>query len=152
MQIELMILLRVAVALVLAGVIGWERERRGKAAGVRTHMLVGVGAAMFVVLGEMFILRFKTYDINVRFDPIRIIEAVVTGISFLGAGIIFVNRGEERVRGLTTAASVWTTSAIGLAVGLERYMFAVGSTLIVLIVLRVLTFLETDLDRPSSEK
>ena len=84
-------------------------------------MLVGVGAALFVALGEMLVLRFRTYSELMRFDPMRIIEAVVTGVSFLGAGMISVARGHERVKGLTTAASVWTTSAVGIAVGLERY-------------------------------
>jgi putative Mg2+ transporter-C (MgtC) family protein len=132
------ILLRLFVAMVLAGILGWERESTGKAAGVRTHMLVGLGAALFVVLGELFVFRFRQYDENMRFDPIRIIEAVVTGISFLGAGTIFVSRGRGRVKGLTTAASIWATAAVGLAVGLERYLLAALSTALIFVVLRVL--------------
>lgn len=142
MQTDFNILLRLMVALVLAGILGWERERAGKAAGVRTHMLVGLGAALFVVLGELFVFRFRQYDQNMRFDPIRIIEAVVTGISFLGAGTIFVSRGRDRVTGLTTAASIWATAAVGMTVGLERYVLAVGSTILIFIVLRVLSFLD----------
>ncbi len=146
MQSDLNILLRLMVALVLTGALGWERESTGKAAGVRTHMLVGVGATLFVALGELLILRFRTYGELMRFDPIRVIEAVVTGVSFLGAGIIFVSRGEQRVKGLTTAASIWTASAIGIAVGLERYVLAAGSTIIVFIVLRALRFMDIEPD------
>lgn len=139
---DLNFLLRIAVALALSGVLGWEREKTGKAAGIRTHMLVGIGSAMFVMLGEMFVQRFRNYDINMRFDPLRIVEAVVTGISFLGAGTIFVSRSKERVQGLTTAASIWVTSAVGMAAGLERYVMAFGSTVIVFLVLHATTFMD----------
>lgn len=136
------IFLRLFTIVILAGALGWERERAGKAAGLRTHILVGVGAVLFVVLGEAFVEKFRHYDPAMRFDPIRIVEAIVTGISFLGAGIIFVAREQGRVTGLTTAASIWVTSAVGMAVALERYFLAVGSTVIIFAVLRVLLFLE----------
>ncbi|WP_218127036.1 MgtC/SapB family protein [Catalinimonas alkaloidigena] len=135
---ELALLLRLVISLALAGVLGWEREQAGKSAGIRTHMLVGMGATFFVILGELFIARFQEYGESLRFDPVRIVSAVVTGVSFLGAGTIFISRGRARARGLTTAASVWVTAAVGIAVGLERYVLAVGSTMLVLIVLRVL--------------
>lgn len=151
MQTDLNILLRLMVALVLTGALGWERESTGKAAGVRTHMLVGVGATLFVALGELLILRYRTYGELMLFDPIRVIEAVVTGVSFLGAGIIFVSRSEQRVKGLTTAASIWTASAIGIAVGLERYVLAVGSTVIIFIVLRALRFMDIELDSSTDQ-
>lgn len=143
-ETDLRILARLMVALALAGVMGWERERAGKAAGIRTHMLVGLGAALFVVLGELFIGRFRGMDERMRFDPLRVIEAVVTGVSFLGAGTIFVARGKERVQGLTTAASIWATAAVGITVGLERYPLAIGTTLLVFLVLRFLHYLEPD--------
>lgn len=142
MALDLSILLRLFVSLILAGVLGWERERAGKSAGIRTHMLVGLSAALFVVLGELFILRFKDNEL-LRFDPIRIVEAVVTGISFLGAGTIFVAREkEEKVQGLTTAASILATAAVGLVVGLERYFLAIGSTLLIFAVLHSLDLFE----------
>ncbi|WP_420473757.1 MgtC/SapB family protein [Noviherbaspirillum sp. ST9] len=137
MELDLNILLRLLIALALAGLLGWERERTGKAAGVRTHMLVGMGAALFVILGELFVLRFREYDENMRFDPLRIIEAVVTGISFLGAGTIFVSRGEQHVKGLTTAASIWVTAAVGMLAGLERYLLAAGAAILVFGVLHL---------------
>lgn len=141
MQLDLNILMRLGIALILSGILGWERESTGKAAGVRTHMLVGMGASLFVVLGELFVLHFREYDVHMRFDPLRIIEAVVTGISFLGAGTIFVARDEGRVKGLTTAASIWVTAAVGMLVGLERYFLAAASTVLVFLVLHVLGFL-----------
>lgn len=144
METDLRILARLLIALALAGVMGWERERAGKAAGIRTHMLVGLGAALFVVLGELFVGRFRGLDERMRFDPLRVIEAVVTGVSFLGAGTIFVARGRERVQGLTTAASIWATAAVGITVGLERYTLAVGTTIIVFLVLRFLHYLEPE--------
>ncbi|HSK70279.1 MAG TPA: MgtC/SapB family protein [Pyrinomonadaceae bacterium] len=136
LQDDFSIFLRLLVIIVLAGFLGWERERAGKAAGLRTHILVGIGSVLFVVLGESFVMRYREFHGTMQFDPIRIVEAVVTGISFLGAGIIFVAREQGKVRGLTTAASIWTTSAVGMVVGLERYVLAVGSTLIIFIVLR----------------
>ncbi len=147
---DLYILLRLAVALLLAGVLGWERESIGKSAGIRTHMLVGLGSALFVVLGELFVQHFRQFDQNMRFDPIRIIEAVVTGISFLGAGTIFVSRGKGQVKGLTTAASIWVTAAVGMAVGLERYLLAVLSTALIFIVLRVLGYLDVTKSKDES--
>jgi putative Mg2+ transporter-C (MgtC) family protein len=143
LESDLNIFLRIVVTIVLAGFLGWERESVGKAAGLRTHMLVGVGAVLFVALGEIFVQRFQHYGELLRFDPIRIVEAVVTGISFLGAGTIFVSRGKNTVKGLTTAASILTTAAIGMIVGLERYMLAVGSTIIIFIILRFVNLFET---------
>ena len=97
MQADLNIILRLIVALILAGVLGWEREKAGKAAGIRTHMLVGFGSALFVIIGEIFISRYHQADQTMRFDPIRIVEAIVTGISFLVSCTIFVVRGKQRV-------------------------------------------------------
>ena len=154
LQTDLSILLRLVVALVLGAAIGWERESAGKAAGLRTHMLVAVASALFVALGDAMVEHFlaqaqrlgRVDDTVFRSDPIRIIEAVVTGISFLGAGTIFVSHGRERVEGLTTAASIWATAAVGIAVGLERYALAAGTTVLILFVLRVipLTGIERD--------
>lgn len=143
MENDLAALLRVALATALGGVLGWEREATGKQAGFRTHMLVALGAASFVTLGEAMVVHFNGFGDDLRFDPIRIIEAVVAGVSFLGAGTIFVSRsGDERVRGLTTAASIWATAAIGLAAGLGRWALAIGATVLALAVLRGMIWLE----------
>mgnify|MGYP001356939455 CR=1 FL=1 len=153
MESDLAIFLRLLVVTVLAGSLGWEREKLGKSAGLRTHILVGVGAVLFVVIGEIFVEKYRHFDQSMRFDPIRIVEAIVTGISFLGAGIIFVAREKGVVKNLTTAASIWTTSAVGMLVGLERYFLAVGSTAIIFVVLRFLAILEIKRQKtPENEK
>jgi putative Mg2+ transporter-C (MgtC) family protein len=139
---DLSVLLRIFIAMILTGILGWERESAGKAAGIRTHMLVGIGAVIFVALGDIYIARYTPSELNLRFDPIRIVEAVVTAIGFIGAGTIFVNRGKESVEGLTTAASIWTTAAVGMIVGLERYFLAVCATIIIFIILRLVTLFE----------
>lgn len=142
---ELFLLLRVAVAGVLAAAVGFERETAGQSAGLRTHMLVAMSAALFVGLGETAVRRFPDYGGDaLQYDPIRVIQAVVIGIGFLGGGIIFVNREHTRTIGLTTAASVWATSGIGIATGLGMYVAATGATLLFVFVLRVLGRLVTD--------
>jgi putative Mg2+ transporter-C (MgtC) family protein len=133
---ESSVLLRLVLAAALAGAIGWERESVGKSAGLRTHMFVGMGAMLFVLLGDAVVLKFQPMQGIVQMDPIRVIEAVTAAVGFLGGGVIFVNR--DRVVGLTTAASIWVTAAIGIAVGLERYVLAVGATVLALVVLHVL--------------
>ena len=142
MQQELDILLRFLVALVLSAVIGWEREKSGKPAGLRTHMLVGAGASMFVGLGVLLVVEFSSFGERLRFDPMRIIEAVVTGVSFLGAGTIFFSRDKDKVQGLTTAASLWTTAAVGISVGLGSYVLATGVTVMLFLVLHGVAWLE----------
>jgi len=118
------ILLRLLLAALLGGVLGYEREQQGKAAGIRTHMLVAMGAALFVLVPQQG-------GMNVA-DMSRVIQGVIAGIGFLGAGAIIKNKSEENVLGLTTAAGVWMTAAIGIACGLGREMTAVLSTLLAL--------------------
>jgi len=145
MMLELWILLRLAIAAVLSGLIGYEREHTGKQAGLRTHMLVAVGAALFVSFNDLFVIESLPLappgavgNFRVQIQPLSIVEAIVTGVSFLGAGTIFVSGRRGRVRGLTTAASLWVTAAVGIAVGLERYVLAIGSTLLILVILHVM--------------
>lgn len=142
LQADLSIVFRLFVVIILSGFLGWERESTGKAAGFRTHILVGFGSVLFVIIGEIFVSRFSPFGENMRFDPIRIVEAIVTGISFIGAGIVFVSRRKGVVKNLTTAASIWTTSAVGMIVGLQRYFLAIVSTLLIFTVLRFLNFWE----------
>lgn len=140
-ETDISIFVRLFVAIICSGVIGWERESAGKAAGLRTHILVGVSSVLFVVLGEYFTTRVTTNVEYLRFDPVRVIEAIVTGISFLGAGMILRDRG--RIKGLTTAASILATAAISIAVGVERYVLAAGSTAIVFVVLYLVNIIES---------
>jgi len=139
---QLVILGHIAIAMVLGSLIGFERERLARPAGLRTHMLVAGAAALFVSLGNILVQEFNLeLDRNaVRTDPLRVIEAVVTGVSFLGAGTIIRNSGE--VRGLTTAASLLFSAALGVAVVLNQFILAVGLTAFGLLILRGLRKLE----------
>jgi putative Mg2+ transporter-C (MgtC) family protein len=144
-EADLSVFLRIFVIAILAGVLGWERESSGKSAGIRTHALVGISAVLFIVIGEVMVAKFQSYGDLLRFDPLIMINAMVTGISFLCAGMIFFSAGKHVVHGLTTAAGVLTTAAIGMLVGLERYVLAVGTSVIVFTVLHFLRALENKL-------
>jgi putative Mg2+ transporter-C (MgtC) family protein len=121
------LVLRLLLAAVLGGVLGYEREQMGKAAGIRTHMLVAIGAALFVLVPQQGGMGIA--------DMSRVIQGVIAGIGFLGAGAIIKQQSEASVHGLTTAASVWMTAAIGIACGLGRETTAVISTLLALVIL-----------------
>ena len=126
------ILVRVVVAAALTGSIGLERELRDRVAGLRTHMLVGIGAALFTIVSAYGWSDFEFSTASgVVFDPTRIAAQIVTGIGFLGAGAII--RQGITVRGLTTAASLWIVAAIGMAVGAGYYSAALIATGIVLV-------------------
>ncbi|MDQ2670178.1 MAG: MgtC/SapB family protein [Gemmatimonadota bacterium] len=151
---DLTLLFRPVVAAVLCGIIGWEREQAGKAAGLRTHMLVGLAAALYIVAAEVVVARYAAgeYDPDVvRLDPVRVIGEIASGIGFLGAGTIFVAGEKGVVRGLTTAASIWATAAIGVVVGIERYVLALGTTALVLAVLHFLRRFDPDHPDPAPE-
>lgn len=132
------ILLRLVVASLLGGAIGLERDKHGRAAGLRTHLLVSLGAALFTVLSELI----SRYNDGVGFvaDPGRIAAQIVTGIGFLGAGVIVKNQGN--VRGLTTAACLWTAAAIGMASGAGLFTIAAMTTGVALVGLILLKFFE----------
>ena len=130
MATELDITLRLAVAMLLGGVIGFEREYRAKDAGFRTHFLVALGSALFCIVSQ-FGFGFELKDSS------RVAAQVVSGIGFLGAGTIIFQKNV--VRGLTTAAGLWVTAAIGLAFGTGMYLPAVVTTLMVLIGLEILS-------------
>jgi putative Mg2+ transporter-C (MgtC) family protein len=126
------VLLRVVLAGVLGGAIGAEREIREREAGLRTHMLVAVGAALFTIVSAYAWADFSFSQRNgITFDPTRIAAQIVTGIGFLGAGAII--RQGLSVRGLTTAASLWVVAAIGMASGAGYYSAAAITTIVVLI-------------------
>ena len=141
---QLEIIGEVALAMLLGGIIGMERERANKPAGFRTHMLVAGASALLVGLADALLHRYGGggADGPVRSDPIRVVEAIITGISFLGAGTIF-RRGEGRaVEGLTTAASLLLSGALGIAVALRQFILAGGITALALVVLWGLKSLE----------
>ncbi len=131
------IILRLALAAVLSGVIGFEREVHGRAAGLRTHILVCVGSAL-IMLTSLYI--FDIYISRVSLDPTRLATGVITGIGFLGAGTII--RSGASIKGLTTAASIWAVAGVGLAVGCGFYIGAFATTAIMLIALLFLRKVE----------
>lgn len=135
---DLPLLLRLLAAGAFAAALGWEREEAGKAAGLRTHMLVGLSAALFVELAQLMARDAGPSTLSVlRLDPI---QAVSVGIGFLGAGLIF--KAADRIHGLTTGASIWATAAVGFACGLGHYLLAAGATVLLLVVLKVLVRFE----------
>ncbi len=141
---EFYVLFQALVALILGGLIGWEREVAGKWAGLRTHMLVCLASMMFVRVGQFLILDSTKllHPEMLRMDPVRLIEAIVTGIAFLGAGTVFRDPEAAKMRGLTTAASLLVIAPIGIAIAIDRYVLAIGITLIALFVLRIVSKLE----------
>lgn len=143
-QAELHVLLQATVALFLGGLVGWERESAGKWAGLRTNMLVCLASMLFVRVGQFLIEDSEKilHETTLRTDPVRLIEAIVTGIAFLGAGTVFRDKEASKMQGLTTAATLLIIAPIGVCIALDRYLLAVGITLLTLFVLRVVTKLE----------
>jgi putative Mg2+ transporter-C (MgtC) family protein len=133
LETQLDLALRLTVGLVLGAIIGFERELHRQPAGFRTHSLVSLGAALFTVVSAYGF----TGDLV---DPTRIAAQIVSGIGFIGAGTILQHRGH--IRGLTTAASLWSVAAIGTAAGAGLYIVAIVGTLLILIVLSILDRIE----------
>lgn len=121
------LVIRLLLAALLGGMLGYEREHRGKAAGMRTHMLVAIGAALFVLVPQ----QAGVADA----DLTRVLQGLIAGVGFLGAGTIIKGNHEEDVRGLTTAAGIWATAAVGMAAGMGREVTAVLSALLTLMIL-----------------
>jgi putative Mg2+ transporter-C (MgtC) family protein len=146
-QQQLQMIASVAIATVLGAVVGAERELADRPAGLRTHAILGAASCLLVTLGDVLLTHFVTDSMPgvLRADPIRIVEAVVTGTAFLGAGTIFRHRGaKEHVEGLTTAASLLLVAAIGISVALRQILVAVAITVLTLLLLRVARFLFAD--------
>ena len=135
------ILLRLGVAIVLGAVIGLERESTEHGAGLRTQALVALGSSLFTIISAFGFVSFLGVP-HIQIDPTRIASYVVAGIGFLGAGSIFMARTQERVRGLTTAASVWLVAAVGMACGAGLLLEATAASIMALIILVVLRFAE----------
>lgn len=144
---QLFVLFKVVITLVLAGAIGYEREIANKPAGFRTHMIIGGVSCLLVSLGMMIIEMFSMdrYKGYIRMDIIRVIEAVIVGISFIGAGTILKSRGEEKIYYLTTAATILFSATIGVAIALEQYILGIGITFIVLLINTIIRRLDKSL-------
>ena len=128
--------LRLLVAAPLGGLLGYERETQGKSAGMRTHMLVAIGAALFVLIPQQ--AGASTADLT------RVLQGLIAGVGFLGAGAIILGTKQVDTQGLTTAAGIWVTAAIGVAAGMGRESTAVLSTLVALFVLSVVPWIVRD--------
>jgi len=137
MLTDAQIILRLVLSVILSGLIGLERQMHRRTAGLRTHILVCLGSCL-IMLTSLYV--FDIYKNKVSLDPARIAAGVITGIGFLGAGTII--REREGVRGLTTAASLWVVSGIGLAVGCGFLNASIFTTILALVVLFFLRYLE----------
>ena len=133
------LILRIFVAAILGGLIGLEREYRSKEAGFRTHFLVAMGSALFMIVSAYGFEGAMNSDLQ-RWDVSRVASQVVSGIGFIGAGTIIFRKAENVVSGLTTAAGVWVVAAIGLACGGGMYKVAIVSSLLVLIGLEAFNY------------
>ncbi len=136
---QIQIVFQLILAVVLGALIGLERERKGKEAGLQTYSLVSLGACLFTIISlESFNLFVGKPGVN--FDPARVIIAVATGIGFIGAGVVIFRR--DHVEGITTAAGLWCVAAIGVAVGAGLYLPACLTTILALIILSGFAFME----------
>ncbi len=130
------------LAVILGALIGTEREVRGRLAGVKTHALVCLGSCLFTILSTV---GFTYFAVGPGFDPSRIASQVVIGIGFIGAGLIVFQ--QSKIKGLTTAAGIWTTAAIGMTIGLKFYFVAFFAAFLVLLIYTLLYYFEIFLDR-----
>jgi putative Mg2+ transporter-C (MgtC) family protein len=131
------VLLRLGLATVLGAIIGWEREAVDKPAGFRTLTMVCVGSTLFIILSLDLVATIGTPE---SWDPLRIVAAIIQGIGFLGAGTVL--RTGETVKGLTTAAALWTVTAVGVAIGFGMYTTALLGTAAMLLILRGLSYIQ----------
>ena len=145
------VLLRLLTAAILGGVIGANRGRLEWSAGLRTHMLVSVGAALAIIVSAYGFRHALTFD-HVELDPSRIAAQVVSGIGFLGAGTILFSQKDQIVRGLTTAAGLWAVAAVGLAAGAGLYVPAVIATVLLWVILAILKPIEHRFIRPRTRQ
>lgn len=137
MALQFELLLRVVLAAVLGAAVGFDRQRSNKPAGLRTHMLVAIGSALFAAGGVMILTDYVGGPSEVTLDLLRVVAATATGIGFIGAGVIF--QSGSTVKGLTTAAGIWVTAAIGLLAGLGMILLAVGGAVLAVVVIAVLS-------------
>lgn len=133
-----------AYAMLLGGVIGYERELKNRPAGFRTHMLVAGAAALLMTMSHLALQDPPEADSAIRMtaDPLRLVEAVISGVAFIGAGTIFARKEGQQIAGITTAASLLMVAVIGLITGVGHFLLASAATLLTLLVLTLLNFVE----------
>ena len=137
------VIIRLVAAIVVGAVVGFQRERAGKSAGLRTHMLVAMGSALFVIGGEGAMMSMS--------DLSRVIQGLATGIGFVGAGAILKESAERKIEGLTTASGIWMTAAAGAAAGLGRVGLALLSVVLAWIILAFIGAVEPRIAKPKQE-
>ena len=139
---QLIQLAHVALAAVLGGVVGLEREAKDKPAGFRTNMIISSACALLIILGEIAVVNYLGHDTIpkdlVETDPIRIIQAIVIGVGFIGAGSILKSPEDEKIMYLTTAATILLSASVGIAIALRTYVLGIGIVILVLIINRIL--------------
>ncbi|WP_222564538.1 MgtC/SapB family protein [Novilysobacter antarcticus] len=154
---QLHVIMGTAIAMVLGGMVGFERELKNRPAGFRTHMLVAGAAALLVGIGLMTLHNPAVVSVlqpeQLRMDPLRLVESVIAGVAFIGAGTIFASRSSKAIVGITTAASLLMVAVIGIATGLQYYVLAISATMLTLVVLTVLKWMERRFrtNRPEAE-
>ncbi len=136
------VILRVILAALAGALVGLEREFHGRAAGLRTHMMVALGAALTTMIG-----LFAVRELGISSDPLRVGAQVISGVGFLGAGTILLRGGGSRITGLTTAAGLWTAASIGLAVGMGFYLGAFATVAAVMLTFTLISRLEFHMNR-----
>ncbi len=136
------VIIRVFLAALAGALVGLEREFHGRAAGLRTHMMVALGAALTTMIG-----LFAVKELGMSSDPLRVGAQVISGVGFLGAGTILLRGGGSRITGLTTAAGLWTAAAIGLAVGMGFYLGAFLTVIAVMLTFTLVSGVETLMNR-----
>jgi len=133
---QLELLLRIVIAFFCGAFIGRERKYRGKGAGTKTHAIVAIASCLLMIISQYgfmdFLNHFNGEGVNINHDPSRIAAQIVTGIGFLGAGMIFVHK--KTITGLTTAAGIWATAGIGMSVGAGMYFISIATTLLIILV------------------
>lgn len=136
-------LLRIVLAIILGGIIGFERQLKQHPAGLRTHILVSMGAALVMILSEFIFEKYYTMY-GTAFDPTRLGAQVISGIGFLGAGTIIYS--ESKIKGLTTAASLWAVACVGLTVGAGFYFIATISAILIYVILFIFNNISHKID------
>ncbi|MBQ3425546.1 MAG: MgtC/SapB family protein [Clostridia bacterium] len=126
---DLIFILRMVLAAICGGFLGYERKHRGKSAGIRTHLVVAVASALMMIISKYGFSDMESVAVDYRLDPSRIAAGIVSGVGFLGAGMIFIRR--KTPQGLTTAAGIWATSGIGMAIGAGMYVVGIAATVII---------------------
>lgn len=138
LDLQLQLILEVAIAMLLGGIVGVERELADKPAGLRTHMFTAGAAALLVGLPNALVEQFAATGNAIEADPIRVIQAIIIGISFIGAGTIFRRDERSHVEGFTTAASLLMSAGLGVAAALQQFLVAAAVAMLSLIVLRAM--------------